>query len=141
MGSTKFTEGSWRVEWDTDEEGGGSFDVLKSDGDVDDDGRMVDASYSIIEMAYGVLGEEKNRANANLIAAAPDLYDALARLRLMMATRGDWGAGHQMGYLRDACRRAEMALAYARGEAYRWSDDDEEWGPDTATQQLERGPR
>jgi hypothetical protein len=136
---TKHTEGSWRVEWsDSAADGSASFTIMKSDGDADDDGRMVDASYSIIEDAFPVLDDEENRANANLIAAAPDLYDALGAL-VTEVTRGHT-QGHDERRLRTLAQRADMVLAYARGESYRF-DDDEEWGPDSAAQQLERGPR
>jgi hypothetical protein len=111
---TTFTEGPWRVTWAIDGEGEAYFDVLKSDGDADDDGRMVDASYSIIESAYPVIADDEAKANANLIAAAPDLYDALAELRLRLDKPGD---------LATAIRRADMALAYARGEDYRFEDE------------------
>jgi hypothetical protein len=37
-------------------------------------------------------------------------------------------------------RERAARLACARGESYRFGDDPE-WGPDSATQQLERGPR
>lgn len=38
-------------------------------------------------------------------------------------------------------RHFEMATHFeARARAEGWRDDDEEWGPDSAQQQLERGP-
>ena len=115
MSRAMFTEGSWRVSWGEDKEGDPYFDILKNDGDVDDDGRMVDASYSIVEMAYPVVDEDEAKANANLIAAAPDLYAALMKLRdSVKACCAD----------EQALRGADMALAYARGEDFRMGEDE-----------------
>lgn len=118
--ATKFTEGSWRVEWGTGPDSEPYFDILKNDGDAGDDGRMVDASYSIVEAAFPVIeNEEEYRANANLIGAAPDLYAALDGLRTAIR---DIKAGADIGWwpqLDRAMGSAEMALAYARGENYR----------------------
>lgn len=118
MSTTKFTEGSWRVEWAEDGHGDRFFNVLKNDGDADDYGRMVDASYSIIEMAYPVIDADEAVANAHLIAAAPDLYAALQWCVEIVDEYG-WGVNS------DAARvNAEATLAYARGEAYRYGEDD-----------------
>ena len=91
------------------------FDILKSDGDAGDDGRTVDASYSIVEMAYPVMQEEDEaRANADLIAAAPDLYAALMALR--DAAKACCADPNLLG-------RADMALAYARGQHGGYGED------------------
>ena len=130
MAGEKFTEGSWRVEWVKDESGESYFDILKNDGDAGDDGRMVDASYCIVEMAYPVIdNEEEGEANAWLMAAglrdpaaAPDLYAALNALSREI-TRGHT-QGHDERRLRALVRNADMTLACARGEDYRYGEDD-----------------
>lgn len=114
MAQRRFTEGPWRVEWTKDSLGCPMFSVIKVDGDADDDGRMVDASYSIIEEAFPVLATDEDKANADLIAAAPDLYDALMRLRA--AAKACCADQH-------ALMSADMALAYARGEDFRGYDE------------------
>ena len=115
MSKPRFTEGPWRVEWGTGPDSEPYFDILKSDGDADDDGRMIDASYSIVEAAFPVIDMEVAKANANLIAAAPDLYDALMKLRdSVKACCAD----------RAALRCADLALAYARGEHGGYGEDD-----------------
>lgn len=117
--SKRFTDGSWRAAIDRDElpdgsDGGMRLDILKNDGDADDDGRMVDASYTILEGAYLVLeDDDENTANANLIAAAPDLYDVLSStLPILRGIVNGLPVGPSSAILQSA----EMVLAYARGE-------------------------
>lgn len=127
----KFTESPWSVKWGTDKDGDPYFDIVKQDGDADDNGRMIDASYSIVEMAYPVIDEDEAKANGHLIAAAPDLYTALDRL---LEVARDIAAeqcsdGENVAYWNRrtgegwrAVRNAESALAYARGEDVRHDD-------------------
>lgn len=89
MSETKFTPGPWD-----------KFDLII--------GRMIDNRHrytsiaSIYESEPGYDGEDK--ANANLIAAAPDLYEAL---ELVYNQMDYWDVGHD---------EAREALAKARGE-------------------------
>jgi len=96
MSETKFTPGPW--EWD---------------GDVWD--------YDYAEEAPWLIGKDNqiiikgeidcaNKANAHLIAAAPDLYEAIKELLYALQDDDNWRTS---GVYEDA----ENALAKARGEA------------------------
>ena len=128
MSKPRFTEGPWSIAWANDEGVDPYFDVMKQDGDADDEGRMVDASYSIIEMAYPVTDEETARANAALIAASPSLYYTLDRaliwLRFLAENHHPISSHPQAIEVRNLIRSAEHVLAYARDEHV--SVDDEE---------------
>lgn len=115
---TPWTDGQWfeRVDQGDDATYG---DILIADADADDDGRTVDASWTILEAGLLTQADSAtNRANLRLMASAPDLYDALARLRACLQTLGLWEQTRrrQPGSLWDACHRAEMALARAVGD-------------------------
>lgn len=95
MSETKFTPGPWD-----------KFDLIV--------GRMIDNRHrytsiaSIYESEPGYDGED--RANANLIAAAPDLYEALADCIDIIETEA------AQFYHCPAVDAAKQALAKARGE-------------------------
>lgn len=77
---TKFTEGPWRAEWGTDNEGDPYFDICSVRPDADDDGRLQDYGGSIVEAAYPVIQDQTEaKANAELIATAPEMFCALAQ--------------------------------------------------------------
>lgn len=125
----QWTEGPWHVSWGADKEGAPYFDILKSDGDADDDGRMVDASYSIVEMAYPVIdNEEEARANALLMSAAPELYRCLdAVLPWLRETLKDYeriGQEPAVRALMATIRGSEAILAWARNDRPAWDTED-----------------
>ena len=97
---TKWTKGPWCVEDpETDERPGWSWISA-----------VVPGWYGLAEVVTRMDGDTEDspvgRANANLIAAAPDLYEALCET-LEIARRNEAG---------DYVQRAEAALAKARGE-------------------------
>jgi ribonuclease HI len=82
-------------------------------------GKMLDyvhATYSDGRPADEIAAiTSENYADANLIAAAPDLYDALAAYVAWMDFKGDAVEEHEMFERADALARA--ALAKARGDS------------------------
>lgn len=70
-------------------------------------------------MEYGEVGEAMGKANARLIAAAPDLYEALQNItgRFEKCCRA---MGSDDEFIAEATKSANAALAKARGEK---SDD------------------
>ena len=106
MSETKFTPGPWIG-------AGPSFGDAKP--------RWIDCIITQWEDDYGdVVGicdfqlkqyDEEQEANAHLIAAAPDLYEALER---MVGWVDDWREGKKHPY--DDWEFAKAALAKARGE-------------------------
>lgn len=99
MSETKFTPGPWD-----------KFDLII--------GRMIDNRHrytsiaSIYESEPGYDGEDK--ANANLIAAAPDLYESL--MSLLIEYDKLKLAEDEPESMISAHRNAKQALAKARGE-------------------------
>lgn len=94
MRKEKFTKEPWRV------------------GPVDDT-LVMDSNREEIAQALGDHegeGWESVYANAALISAAPDLYEALDNLAAIMETDG-------RSYVVEAVRSARAALAKARGES------------------------
>ena len=61
-------------------------------------------------------GADQNKANAHLIAAAPDLYEALEELEGLVSL-AEWKDEDGYPFMHQAARRAWEALAKARGEA------------------------
>ena len=64
-------------------------------------------------------GDDMDRANAHLIAAAPELYEALEEIRDMLWSRPDISDRLRplMGFAEEATnQKARAALAKARGE-------------------------
>jgi hypothetical protein len=136
----QFIEGPWKADIETDVIEGMRVTISCVSVDADDDGRAQDYGHSLLEDGYLVCeNDEVNRANVELMAAAPDLYSALINLRKRLLEAGLWDttARTALGFV---CLNAEMTLAQARGEDYRYAEDDDEWGSDSAQQQLERGP-
>lgn len=66
-----------------------------------------------LDMVYAAISAEQARTNANLIAAAPELYEALAALQLQ-ALQSSVNDGNEYGC--EALALARAALAKARGE-------------------------
>jgi len=98
--SEKFTPGPWRVNTDYGQIG----DVTNEDG--------TPVAYSQ-QVLGDTITQSRRKANAHLIAAAPDLYAALERIygRLLMSDRdGDAHISEEDGAM------AEAALRKARGE-------------------------
>jgi hypothetical protein len=93
----KFTPGPWLAD-----EAEGLWGVFE-----DRDGSPI----AVLEENLEPLKPEHAEANANLIAAAPELYAELDRIVKHMA-RGDWVAADHV-----AKKGATVALAKARGEA------------------------
>lgn len=99
----KFTEGPWVVEWGT------KYPHIKS----------MDGSY-ILEPVTG-RSIVRTEADAHLIAAAPDMYEALEECAMNLSflaghLEGRIGEGAQAEMLRLA-GEAEEILAKARGES------------------------
>ena len=87
--SAKHTPGPWKYN--------GKTDIYGASG------------ATICELYRGYEHISECQANANLIAAAPDLLEALTRLRdAEKAPRGEWI---------DAIANADIAIAKAKGEA------------------------
>jgi hypothetical protein len=114
--ATAFTEGPWKAdETLTDQEH--TLTISNVSPDADDDGRLRDYGRSLLEDGYLVCEtDEENRANAKLLAAAPELYVELALLRdavgaLTLPLTDD--ALHQLAY---RLKMADVALATARGD-------------------------
>ena len=100
MSETKFTPGPWRYEYE--------------DGYC---GELIGANGGMI----CTFTDEPNEANANLIAAAPDLYEALKEVLLAerLGTRPPetaMQAEEKLDRIKHAVIKAEAALAKARGE-------------------------
>lgn len=99
---TKFTPGPWKVE------------PVNYDGDG---GTLVRFNGVCIANVWGVLEyrqvDEESSANAHLIAAAPELYEAMEDLLTVLADRKYKGFEAR---LESHSRIARAALAKARGE-------------------------
>lgn len=109
MTDTKFTPGPWRV---------GDDDSLQQNGDLPilRDKTLIALTYSRRPLQSG--GEEETRANAHLIAAAPELYAALKEARYELSVINAEGG---MGDYSEQLSKFESTLAKARGE---WSADE-----------------
>ena len=101
MTKTKFTRGPWEIFLTGDER------AIYIGTDLFGENSSVAATVDVD--IYGK--ESENLANANLISAAPELYEALDDLT-EIANRGS-----VPDYVRDAINTAKRALAKARGEA------------------------
>lgn len=103
MSETKFTPGPWRVEYES------------GDWYVQDENRTVTIADCTswgqhTDMAEPPSGVGECEANANLIASAPFLYEALRTLLADIPAKRDW-------LNPDTERFANAALKKARGEA------------------------
>lgn len=121
MSETKFTTGPWEVEYDgSDIEG--SF-TLRMETAIEDPG-CHDAVHSI-ELYDGIWEEEgeeqfsEAKANTHLIAAAPEIYEALSRMMLWAETIHSLYPHHERdgGSVSADLAMARSVLAKARGEA------------------------
>lgn len=107
MSGEKWTAGPWRV----GDAGTAVFGPKRDDGSL---------PQTVAVVSRAALATDENRANARLIAAAPDMAEALKECaaRLEMAASDANGRGDQedaAGFARIATR-ARAALAKARGE-------------------------
>ncbi len=105
MSATKWTPGPWLV-----------------DAEYPDDVRSI--HFGLVAQAYVVPvhrgGGEMRKSNAQLVAAAPDLYAALEGMREAMRSLGishNEAAEPMMMDAMMACDAADAALSKARGEA------------------------
>lgn len=98
MSKTKFTPGPWKLHPNND--------YIFSFKSLDD----WDNPRPICSPAVIYKENEENEANARLIAAAPELYDAVKELLYALQDDENWRTS---GVYEDA----EAALAKARGEA------------------------
>jgi hypothetical protein len=90
MSETEFTPGPWRADWD-------------------DSGQWYIEPLGISGTALrGDSGNCVESRNAKLIAAAPDLYDALVAMTVTFASSD---------YMEESRQKARAAIAKARGEA------------------------
>ncbi len=102
MGEPKFTKGPWTVGKRKDKNRGSAKAYI--------DGFSWDGLASVwVRLQNKDMDSDEGVANAHLIAAAPDLYAALAEIMHMRSTAA--------GVTREAADRARAALAKARGEA------------------------
>ena len=104
MSETKFTPGPWRIS------AGNIGNAIEAQSGKNvhefDDGFRILATFQPCEPTGKYLEEQENaKANANLIAAAPEMYAVLAWLNC----RGGLGS--------DVHKSIDAALAKARGEA------------------------
>lgn len=100
MSAGKATQGPWRVHE------GAEYQIVAPDGADGEPGRLV-AEIACDE--DGLTAEEE--ANAHLVAAAPDLRDALSEASPLLCAYGCSGSLHT-----SACKAVKAALAKARVE-------------------------
>lgn len=107
MTDTKFTPGPWRV---TDAAGAGCYRIRTGPIGKNEYGMVIAETY---------LHGSSDEANANLIAAAPELYAALSEAKFQIEYLhekfAETGSGNNM------LAKIDAALAKARGE---WFADD-----------------
>lgn len=108
MSGTKFTPGPWRVEVGQDY----YAPSMQPHVYVSSEETVCAATVVATMGTYGGIALEQKQANAHLIAAAPELYEALERaLNFIANTESEFGIQLDSG---DAAR---AALRKARGEA------------------------
>lgn len=96
MTTTAHTPGPWRV-----------FNVF-TDVEIVTDRPTAGETESIVQFK----GQRNAQANARLMAAAPELFDALMNFLNIMH---DYESSVRKGYVTDAMNRARAALAKAKG--------------------------
>jgi hypothetical protein len=119
-----YTKGPWTIFTDLPEE---------HDGYIDHGGYRIDAD-GVEQIAYVwersarinpatgeqdfslPFGSADGEANARLISAAPDMYEALDRLMRIIASDDPWDREH-VDDMNEACDAARSALLKAKGEA------------------------
>jgi hypothetical protein len=100
MTATKFTPGPWYVSG-----------VRLKLGDLSWHGIYAPDEINVALVGFDLRTGEGFK-DAQLIAAAPDLYEALER----MTNLADWGLDSKSADVREDIREARAALAKARGE-------------------------
>ena len=120
MSNAKFTPGPWSIKNGVDifgPLGGDSGDGVECDPNDGWHVAEVDEYPSFVLNEMVVLGADVRNANAHLIAAAPDLYEAL---EIMLAdyweASEDFDNESQM-YAETVISQSHAALAKARGES------------------------
>jgi hypothetical protein len=121
VSAPQFTPGPWQSKHAYTKEGACTI-IANVDGDQHADGTTT-YSYDFICTCEDEFGEynERATANARLIAAAPELYEALNKCRAIIKfhVKPEKCVSDGDGVIsaRDAFESAVMALAKARGEA------------------------
>jgi hypothetical protein len=110
VSAPQFTPGPWRY-GDEDERivGGECVDIHAGEYCTPSYRSVASAESPFIDGEFCPLDEE-SRANARLIAAAPELYSTLEHIRELLVAYGP-------RYIEKATHLAEAVLAKARGEA------------------------
>ena len=101
--NTKFTKGPWSIN------DGSNHKYLK--GKITCNDEIDGLETVIVDGPNGYYGEDVRKANAHLIAAAPELYEALDKL-----ANGYVGNAWDVG-LQPRLKKARAALSKARGES------------------------
>ena len=119
MTETKFTAGPWCIKNTTDifgPLGGDSGDGVNCD--KNDRWQIADLGWcaSFVNDELVELGDDVRRANAHLIAAAPELYEALEDLEAFHSGFQVEGIDDPEEALVIALEKARSALSKARGE-------------------------
>ena len=107
MTETKFTKGPWDIGRVPIQSRGGSNTCLKI-------GPFVACIYDDYRQRERGITEQEIVANADLIAAAPKLYETVEDLLDVISWPG--GDGYEVDANRPNVRKAEAVLAKARGE-------------------------
>ena len=106
--TAQFTPGPWVVDEDYEDEEQQAIAIVKEE-------RGYIAGIHILASCNNGEGfTAEDRANANLIAAAPAMYEALAKLRLEAIHYRNTGVGKQ--FLNEAIAQAEQAINQVWGE-------------------------
>ena len=104
MKERNWTTGPWEAIFDSEEMPMGDWGVISN---------HYDPIGETVWVAHTYHGLSRERADAHLIAAAPDLYEALAEL---LRVDDEWH-GSVNSEMADARNKARTALTKARGES------------------------